>query len=286
LPLLMVSLSRTDRARVDRRLKTANVTVMKKTAPSSRSPLFLPSSESDSVSDSSDRQTRKDKKTSGQTGRSNTKSPTSKNPSKKCRSDFESVSVVYHTHPKLNDGPGTALKLNPVCCCAYQLMTDASLHSTSPGPGQSSAVLSAESGGHVGGGGSTADIASLNAQMGMVIQTLTAISSEMKTFKRAVSNMDVLIRSVQDLQESSSFARSETLTVTSGAGNPLSSPPVPMSPGNHHRLLLRGRNGSQSGTNSAQSPRNSTATAVDDLRVDRIVRAGNEGRSAFRVSGI
>lgn len=118
-------------------------------------------------------------------------------------------------------------------------------------------------------------IVALTAQMGVVINTLNAMTSQMKSFERTMSNMDVNMRSVRDLRDQTSQARSESLT-TPISGNPTSSP---VSPGDHHRRLSKGRHGLIDGLKDQTS-----ASLVRDLRIDRIVRAGNTNGTLFRVS--
>ena len=67
----------------------------------------------------------------------------------------------------------------------------------------------------------------LEKQMGLVIETLTNMSSEMKSFQKAVSNMDVLVRSSQELQESE-FWRSGMSGVNTRSS--LSTPPTRRKP--------------------------------------------------------
>lgn len=118
-------------------------------------------------------------------------------------------------------------------------------------------------------------IVALTAQMGVVINTLNAMTSQMKSFERTMSNMDVNLRSVRDLRDQTSQARSESLTT------PISEYPTssPVSPGDHHRRLSKGRNAFIDGTKDPTS-----ASSVPDLRIERIVRAGNTNGTLFRVS--
>ena len=142
-------------------------------------------------------------------------------------------------------------------------------------PGQPEHVLQ-----NVGVGGlavsNAQSIVALTAQMGVVINTLNAMTTQMKSFERTMSNLDVNMRSVRDLRDQTSQARSESLTTSLVSGKPTSSP---VSPGDHHRRLSKGRHALIDGSMDQTS-----ASSVPDLRIDRIVRAGITNGTPFRVS--
>ena len=136
----------------------------------------------------------------------------------------------------------------------------------------------------------------LEKQMGLVIETLTNMSSEMKSFQKAVSNMDVLVRSVQELQESESWrsgmsgvnTRSSLSTPPlSHAGNPVLASTSDTGTGNNtvsqhgsHKSPLRFKL-----PTILPTPLVPVAgpTMASDLRADRLVKIAAELKSTFRV---
>lgn len=125
----------------------------------------------------------------------------------------------------------------------------------------------------------------LERQMGMVMKTLTSISAEMSTFQKAVGNMDVLIRSVKDLQDTS--IRSESRISASALVSGQASSTPSLSPGNRLGKSGRGTSESVSGSReilSLESPVTRRPKECDDLRVGRLVKAASETGHPFRVS--
>lgn len=135
-------------------------------------------------------------------------------------------------------------------------------------------------------GTSVERMGNLEKQMGMVVKTLTTISSEMKVFQRAMTNMDVLIRSVCELQESST-SRSESRVLNTDpeqleAHHSTSSVPSMSSGGLQPRRSEKGRSDSVTGVGTSTDA-SGFPSARDDLRISRLVRAAFETRSDFRV---
>ena len=144
----------------------------------------------------------------------------------------------------------------------------------SPSPDTSSFIVS----GHL----PAERMTNLERQMGMVMKTLTTISADMSTFQKAVCNMDVLIRSVQDLQDSS--FRSESRISASELESGHVSSVLSVSPGNRPRKS--GRESSE----STHGPREILSDSLsrpkpcdDDLRVARLVKAASDNGNRFRV---
>lgn len=142
-------------------------------------------------------------------------------------------------------------------------------------------------------------VMNVETQIGILVKTMTSISTEMKSFQRAVSNMDVLIRSVHELQDSSMRSESR-VTNTTDSESASATITTEMLPGCQPLLRSgKGRPDSNCGSEMAKvtfikksqgSSRGHTSVVADrdmtvpDLRIDRLVRAANEARSPFRVS--
>ena len=122
-------------------------------------------------------------------------------------------------------------------------------------------------------------MANLEKQMGVVIQTLSTMSSEMSSFQKAVSNMDVLVRSVQEMQESESWRSGHSAALTSPS--PSSTPPV-LPSGNARPKRNSGSDFVS--PHGSQGSRVNSSMNDTDLRIERLVKAAVDLHTPFRVS--
>ena len=128
-------------------------------------------------------------------------------------------------------------------------------------------------------------IGNVERQLSLVMRTLTSMSTDMKSFQKAVTNMDVLVRSVHELQDHS--VRSESRIYNTDTVSMLSSPP--RSAGNQPVSSKRGSTGSRPGlteksSTSAECAESSVMTS--DLRISRLVKAALDVNSTFRVRNV
>ncbi len=134
-------------------------------------------------------------------------------------------------------------------------------------------------------GPNTDRMENLERQMGVVIQTLSTMTSEMKSFQKAVSNMDVLVRSVQDLQESESLRSGHSNAMVSRS--PSSTPPISHTgnlPATTNNGFASPHGSERSRAKGLTRGMTSASTMATDLRIERLVKAAVDLKSPFRVS--